>query len=742
MDDSVDTLGLATRMLGPDSITGMETTASAQDDRFSGAVLPVDLSFLAPSSRIGSLGRIGEYEIIGVLGRGAMGIVLKGHDRALKRVVAVKVQDPSIAMNRRWRARFLREARAVGAINHPSVVTIYKVNIVQDRPYLAMEFVARSLRDRIRSGEPLEILEVLRIALQVAEGLAAAHAQGVLHRDIKPANILLEDGAQRVKISDFGLAMEGLTADAALEPENVVGTPAYMSPEQVRNEPLDGRSDLFSFGCVIYAMLAGRSPFGGESAPSAIASVLEREPPPPPQSDHRCSGPLCDLVMTLLSKAPEGRPESAAVVVAALRGLVAEANQIPSAESLALVEPSHFAAPQPLVSSPAHVPSPPWFWPSLAVVTLAVVAVTGLVLYYPPPTPSPNSPAPPAASPRTSWTVAQSGAADFPDLVSAVRSDALVPGSKLVVTDNGRYEGALFLNDPKRHRDLTIEAAQGATLSASAGYKAIVAISGVPGVTLRGFNLDARSGQFAVTVTGLAEGVTLDHVHVKSPKDSLWTQVWIHEGATGSQTRPIVVSRSTFEVGKGGVTIEGDDEAPVRFVEVRGNRFLGDNEQAHILQNVRDVTFTGNLFVGGQGITINLSQWRARDILVANNTFFRTRKWIHPADSDPDQEGVVVCNNAILESLTIDVDNQDLSRMARGHWAFHHNVWEPSPGTTELNPSAVAESRAKLGVLSRDPESPNFLRPSPTSALCRDGAGGDHPHYAGALAPALEDRGP
>src|SRR5262249_15557478 len=160
------------------------------------------------------------------LGQGGMGIVFKAFDESLRRFVAIKVLAPALASNQKARRRFVREARAAAAINHPNVVTIHSVNIAQDQPYLVMEFISgSSLRQRIKNTPRLGLAEILRIGVQVATGLSAAHEQGVIHRDIKPANIMLEDGVERVKITDFGLALAALDGSDISTPGQLIGTP-------------------------------------------------------------------------------------------------------------------------------------------------------------------------------------------------------------------------------------------------------------------------------------------------------------------------------------------------------------------------------------------------------------------------------------------------------------------------------------------------------------------------------------
>ena len=214
----------------------------------------LSFSFLGPAENPRHLGRMGAYEILELIGRGGMGIVFKGRDRKLERLVAVKVLSPELSSSVPARQRFLREAKSAAAVTHEHVVTIHAVDEANGTPFLVMEYIVGvSLEDRIQRSGHLRVEEILRIGMQIAAGLAAAHAQGLVHRDIKPSNILLENGVERVKITDFGLAR--VVHESQLTQTNAVaGTPQYMSPEQARGDQVDHRSDLFSLGCVMYAM--------------------------------------------------------------------------------------------------------------------------------------------------------------------------------------------------------------------------------------------------------------------------------------------------------------------------------------------------------------------------------------------------------------------------------------------------------------------------------------------------------
>ncbi len=249
-----------------------ETQAEQRGGRADG------LDFLAASDKPGHLGRLGHYDILEVIGKGGFGTVFKAFDEKLHRVVAIKVLAPELAANASARKRFSREARAAAAIKDDHVIAIYAVEDDHQPPYLAMEYVdGISLQDRLDQEGALDLKEILRIAVQTACGLAAAHKQGLVHRDIKPANILLENGVQRVKITDFGLARA--VDDASISQSGVIaGTPMYMAPEQAAGETIDHRADLFSLGSVLYVMCTGRPPFRASGTMAVMKRVMEDTP--------------------------------------------------------------------------------------------------------------------------------------------------------------------------------------------------------------------------------------------------------------------------------------------------------------------------------------------------------------------------------------------------------------------------------------------------------------------------------
>jgi predicted Ser/Thr protein kinase len=265
--------------------------------------------FLDPPDDPGHLGSIDRFQMVELVGRGGMGMVFRAYDACLQRTVAVKVLDPQYAKNDLARERFLREARAAAGVAHENVVTIHHVDCVEDKgvSFMVMQFIrGRSLQDRLDAGGPLPVREAVRIAAAVAGGLAAAHANGLIHRDIKPGNILIEQPSGRILLTDFGLAR--LTEDVKLTQTGfVAGTPLYMSPEQARGETVDHRSDLFSLGSVLYAMLTGVPPFPGTAPFNVLKQVTDKRPRPVQDLNPAVPNSLVEVLDGLMEKDPRNR---------------------------------------------------------------------------------------------------------------------------------------------------------------------------------------------------------------------------------------------------------------------------------------------------------------------------------------------------------------------------------------------------------------------------------------------------
>ncbi len=297
--------------------------ARTQDDRQLTATAIAHLEqWIGPTDDPTKFGRIGSYEVVGLIGVGGAGIVLKAFDARLHRFVAIKTLLPALASSVLARRRFERESRAVAAISHENVVPIYAVDTHNGHPYIAMHYVdGQSLQRRLHEHGPLEPLEIARLGAQIARGLAAAHAQGIIHRDVKPANILLERAVDRALVSDFGLAR--VVDEATTHSSAVTGTPQYMSPEQCQGVTADQRSDLFSFGSVLYAMCVGRAPFRSDTLMGMLRKVCETTPRDVREINPDIPKWLAGLITRLMQKHPEDRFKSASQVAEILEAEIA-----------------------------------------------------------------------------------------------------------------------------------------------------------------------------------------------------------------------------------------------------------------------------------------------------------------------------------------------------------------------------------------------------------------------------------
>ena len=285
------------------------------------------LRLLSPSEDPAMLGRVGVYEVVGIIGQGGMGVVFKAFETSLNRFVAIKMLLPHLTANGAARKRFLREAQAAAAVVDDHVLPIFGVDEWQGTPYLVMKYSGgQTLQQRMTQHGPLEPKEILRIGLQAAKGLAAAHAQGLVHRDVKPSNILLDGSVDRAVLMDFGLARAA--DDASITRTGIIsGTPQYMSPEQVRADSVDARSDLFSLGSTLYAMCTGRAPFRSESAYGVMHRITHQEPTPVCEVNSDIPGWLGVIIERLMCKNPADRFDSADEVAALLESCLAHTQQ-------------------------------------------------------------------------------------------------------------------------------------------------------------------------------------------------------------------------------------------------------------------------------------------------------------------------------------------------------------------------------------------------------------------------------
>jgi eukaryotic-like serine/threonine-protein kinase len=302
--------------------------------------------------------RLGRYEVISQAGAGGMGIVYRARDPLLQRDVALKTLSPGHEVRPEQRQRFIQEALTASSLAHPNIVIVHDAGREGEIDYIAMEFLGGQTLDRLSGGAPLPIRDVLRYAIQIASALEAAHAAGIVHRDLKPTNVMVTSSGF-VKVLDFGLAKP--TPPPAFNPDDdatatgvhvspgpttegtIVGSAAYMSPEQAEARPVDARSDVFSFGSVLYEMLTGKAAFRGDSGLSTMVAILRDTPPPPSQIAPAVPRELDHLVTRCLEKLPERRFPGMSEVRAALEGIAAMLTGSHSAERPASPCPASIA---------------------------------------------------------------------------------------------------------------------------------------------------------------------------------------------------------------------------------------------------------------------------------------------------------------------------------------------------------------------------------------------------------------
>ena len=691
------------------------------------------LKMLERSESPDSLGKLNDYEVIDVLGRGGYGIVFEAMDKVLNRRIAIKILTPSLATQAFSRRRFIREARAAAAINHPNVVTIFGVEETHGVPFLVMELLrGKSLRERLRREPKLDVMDILRISMQVAQGLAAAHAQGIIHRDVKPGNIMLVDDLPRVKITDFGLARVTVENVEMTSRGQAAGTPGYMSPEQVRGEELDTRSDLFALGCVMYAMFSGHSPFQGRNVLEIARRIDGYDPPRLQELDKTVPEFVDTLVQRLLKKQPEERYQSAAEVADVLNRHLSLLNQTPTDRL-----PEAFR--KELMENNSSLRRWSQGRIAAAVGTLALLGIGAAFVTSAPrwlggSSSAPLGPVEPLvaegkasggtapvapvarAERQIHVTVAQSGNADCRTLREAV--GRVLPGGTITVLDSAEYDEHVQLTDAEHLAGVRIVAAQQAILR-SKQPGPVVAIQGVPRLQLSGFKLIVPQVQFGVEVLGECPGLMLTDLTVQrvANQDGSETSsagLAFRNGAAGSAEQPIVARRVAIVDTNVGIVIgtASAKDAPVRHVIVEECRIQGRNRQVStlfaLIRRCEDVVVRRNIiFEGLMGLSI-LSEGEAvpQRCLIEHNTWYGASIWITLAGAIPAEPNLWFHHNLVVDSPAISTTVRTLPATD-----FLNNLAVDSTGSASASLAPFAAAAIRFPLLSLDPGAPQFLRP-------------------------------
>jgi len=315
----------AETVLDPDAVAAVAAMRALPPEptpvgRPSTGTLPGGALAAAKASADAPVRQVGRFQVLDRIGRGGMASVFKAHDPGIGRDVAIKFLHASLCEDEEYRARFLREARASGGLSHPNIVTVHDVGEVDGRPYMAMELLdGEPLADLLEPGQPLPIRDTVVMAVQLARALDYAHKRGIVHRDIKPGNIARVRGTLDIKVMDFGIAhMESTKGEQRTRAGDVLGTPQYMAPEQMNGQKIDGRSDLFSVGIVLYQMLTGVRPFTGDSVVNLALKIAKDDPTPLNKLRPEIPASLRRVVDRCLAKAPENRFQTGAELADAL----------------------------------------------------------------------------------------------------------------------------------------------------------------------------------------------------------------------------------------------------------------------------------------------------------------------------------------------------------------------------------------------------------------------------------------
>ncbi len=743
---------------GASNSSPTESGVSVTSDRFDQTDVTGKFFFPVPGEKLG------KYEIQSVLGNGGMGVVFQAWDPDLRRSVAIKILGPQLALSRTARRRFLREARAAASINHPNVLTVHAVEQHEDFPYMVMERVSgKTLKAYVADHGPLDGIEAIRVCHQIALGLAAAHAQGVIHRDVKPGNVMLDNGTHRVRLTDFGLARAVIDNLDLTSQDHAVGTPAYMSPEQVQGVHLDARSDLFGFGCLIYFMFTRQSPFQGRVTSDTWQRVLFDQPPKLTSLHPGAPPLLAELALRLLEKDPEDRLQSAAEVANELERLMVLLNQASSDQIESVLKDTHATIPAPLAELPPPRASvftqrrllQGGLAAMLVFTTLAAsqffsrrMADQAAVLSANAPERSePEAIVPPKQLAKLhAIRVGLDDQSDCKTITEALQRAA--QPCVITVTGPGPYFESVNI-DGHAYDGLRLVAESSVTWSCPEDkHTPPLRLANVRDVTISGFDFRIQQTKsHGVAVVDhvenlLIEKCTFEHA-VSLPQLSL---LWVN-AATGDWEKRVRVQDCRFHCdGQTSFCVSiSNAPAPGSYVEITECRFRARATHLYVTSSCRQLRLANCLFVDGIN-AINLSLPDAAGnypIDLVNNTFSGVRFWIGLMDSfrfgktSADSGGGEIVNNLILGGERAQGGDDQFQHLL-DYWRVDSNWWERSAVTwaSAGRGGRLATVVGQVSLVQRDDaEAPGYLTPTTDSPLASAGVGEPWPEHIGAFVP-------
>jgi hypothetical protein len=726
----------------------------------------------------GELGRFSDYRVLRVLGAGGMGLVFEAEDPRLRRRVALKIVKPGLAARAEHHQRFLREARAAAAIEHPHIVTVYQVGEHRGLPFLAMQLLkGESLDDRLRRQPRLPLDECLRIGRETAEALAEAHGRGLIHRDIKPANIWLEGTSGWVKLVDFGLAHAAedvhLTQTGA-----ILGTPAYMSPEQARGEAVDGRSDLFSLGAVLYKLTTGDIPFRGANTMAVLMALATETPCLPSQIDPDIPPELDDLIVRLLAKNPDERFQSAQAVAEACGAIEQQGPtreekgakpdegtgrrrprwQFVAAASAAFLlvaaivvivrdrKGNEIARVQVPDDGSLTVSDDKMDKGGLAATAEAAPALregnAATAAGSPPRSVGTALPEPP---PLEEWlkgrellTVAQDGSGQFKTIQAAL--DALKPHQVIEVSDAGPYRETLRVDGLPddvgliSQRRATVELAAWPETPNAGRVVVGHAIDSAAGLRLSGLDFvapsrDERPGTARMVQLVRCSGLVVEDCSFgwTGERDlGHFAQLLSVTNDGGTGAAPVVVRDCLFD--SGGVQWDGSDWPWPGTLVVERNYFknAGFGLQA---SQAYEMLFRHNVFSGkGSNLWVHRLTEITGSLEISNNTALLGGYLMF---KDAPTGGITLRNNLTERDAVLGEEANMVRAEIAKKWRRDHNAYT----LRKYLPKSPTDVTDAPEFLSIDPSARDFARIAEDGALARGGAGGDWPTYIGALPP-------